>query len=653
MRLFFRKSPLSIKLMLIGIIPLIFLIYLSYELYKEKTQRINLIGDYIEQIHESANIANLIDELQKERRRTYQYVLKKKGYNDIILQRPHTDTAIKRLERSKSLSISNFTRYTFLDNLESVRIAVDSAKNYPASAVMQYYTNAIFRLNTLNSTPASNTYLQSVYQDLIAQKILSDMITMLGIIRSNIYNALYTRQYMVETLLGSAGSHDVYNTYEKEFLLKASPASVALYKKQKDTSSLNRTTSYIDTLFKTFKFDTTYTAETWWDVSTQGARILKKQQLDLWSRVEAKMNNIYQDEKSKKNKTLAFLIVAIILVIIFVTSIFRTINQMLVELKVAAEKIAKGDTGLQIRDMPHDAMGSLAHSILEIDKNNVQLADAASAIGKGNFDITIRPRSTDDLLGNSIEQMKEDLHELTMQKDKLQKDTLDLMHKKDDFLSTASHELKTPVTSLKAYTQLLQMDSKESGDTKSEMMLQRMDAQIDKLTFLITDLLDTSKINNGKLIYKKNVFKLNDLIAESVNKMKGVVTSHEIIIEKNFSADVYGDRERIAQVLNNLLTNAIKYCPDCKKLIVNSEENGENVIFSVQDFGEGIPENEYDKIFGRFYRISGNNLHTYPGLGLGLYISKEIIEKHHGKIWLESELGKGTTFYFSLPIYEG
>ena len=217
------------------------------------------------------------------------------------------------------------------------------------------------------------------------------MITMLGIIRSNIYNALYTRQYMVETLLGSAGSHDVYNTYEKEFLLKASPASVALYKKQKDTSSLNRTTSYIDTLFKTFKFDTAYTAETWWDVSTQGARILKKQQLDLWSRVEAKMNNIDQDEKSKKNKTLAFLIVAIILVIIFVTSIFRTINQMLVELKVAAEKIAKGDTGLQIRDMPHDAMGSLAHSILEIDKN-VALADAASAIGKGNFDVTIRPR---------------------------------------------------------------------------------------------------------------------------------------------------------------------------------------------------------------------------------------------------------------------
>lgn len=302
MKLFFRKSPLSIKLMLIGIIPLVFLIYLSYQLYNEKTERINLIGDYIEQVHESENIALLIDELQKERRRSYQYVLKKKGYNDIILQRPHTDTAIKRLERIRSLLISHFEQYTFLDNLETVRIAIDSLKNYPATAVMQYYTNAIVRLNTLNSSPASNTYLQPVYQDLIAQKILSDMITLLGIIRSNIYNMLYTRQDITGTLLSMVGSHDVYKTYEKEFLIKASPKSVALYQKERDTSALNPTISYVDTLFKTYKIGSIYDAETWWQVSTGGLRNLKKQQLDLWSSVEARMSNIYNDEKSKKIK---------------------------------------------------------------------------------------------------------------------------------------------------------------------------------------------------------------------------------------------------------------------------------------------------------------------------------------------------------------
>lgn len=638
--------------MLIGIIPLVFLIYLSYQLYSEKTERINLIGDYIEQIHESENIAILIDELQKERRRSYQYVLKKKGYNDIILQRPHTDSAIKRLERIKNLLISHFEQYTFLDNLETVRIAIDSARNYPATAVMQYYTNAIVRLNTLNSSPASNTYLQPVYQDLIAQKILSDMITLLGIIRSNIYNVLYTGKDITGTLLTMAGSYDVYKTYEKEFLIKGSPASVVLYQKERDTSALNPTISYIDTLFKTFKTGSTYDADSWWRVSTGGIRNLKKQQLNLWSNVEARMSTIYNDEKTKRNKTLAFLIVAILLVIIFIASIFRTINQMLIELKLAAQKIAKGKTGLQIRDMPRDAMGSLAHSILEIDKNNVQLAHAASAIGKGNFDITIYPRSNEDLLGNSIGQMKDDLHQMTMQKDKVQKDTLELMHKKDDFLSTASHELKTPVTSLKAYTQLLQMDAKESGDAKNEMMLGRMNTQIDKLTLLITDLLDTSKINNGKLVYKKSVLKLNELVKETVDQMQAIIISHKIIIEKNSSADIYADKERINQVLNNLLTNAIKYCPGCKKLIVNLETDNQNAIFSVEDFGEGIAKEEDDKIFDRFYRISGKNLHTYPGLGLGLYISKEIIEKHHGKIWMESEIGKGSTFYFSLPLYD-
>ncbi len=653
MKLFFRKSPLSIKLMLIGIIPVLFLIYLSYELYREKTQKIRLIGDYIEQIHESGSITSLIDELQTERWRSYQYVLKKSGYNDIILQRPHTDSAIQRLKRIDKLAISHFTQYTFLDYLESIRTAIDTSKNYPAGAVMQYYTNAIFRLNTLNATPISNAYLQPVYQDLITQKLLSEMVTLLGIIRSNVYNALFTRQYMMETFLGTVSSHDVYKTYEQEFFLKSSPASFALYQQQKNTTALKPTLSYIDALFKTFKFDSSYTADGWWQVSTEGIRVLKKQQLNLWGNVEARMNNIYKNEKATANKTLVFLIIAIVLVIIFVTYLFRTINQMLGELELAAKKIARGSTGLNIYNMPRDAMGSLAHSILEIDKNNIQLALAASAIGKGNFDVMIKPRSNDDLLGNSIERMKDDLHLLTMQKDKVQQDTLALMNKKDDFLSITSHELKTPVTSLKAYTQLLQIGSKEAGDSKREMMLARMDAQVDKLTLLITDLLDASRINNGRLIYKKHAFKLNDLVKEMVDQMQVTIISHKIILQKNSPAEVYGDRERIRQVLNNILTNAIKYCPDCKKLIINIERNAGSVICSVQDFGNGIQQEEFDKIFEKFYRVSGNNLHTYPGLGLGLYLSKEIIEKHHGKIWLESVIGKGTIFYFSLPLYEG
>jgi signal transduction histidine kinase len=175
---------------------------------------------------------------------------------------------------------------------------------------------------------------------------------------------------------------------------------------------------------------------------------------------------------------------------------------------------------------------------------------------------------------------------------------------------------------------------------------------VNKLTALITNLLDTSKIQNGKLIYTKHFFQLNDLVKEIVDEIQINATAHKIIIEKNTSFQLYGDRERIGQVLSNLLTNAVKYCPGCEKIIVNSETDGETAICSVRDFGNGISEEQKDKIFERFYRVTGNNLHTYPGLGIGLFIAKEIIERHDGKIWFESKEGEGSTFYFSLPIAE-
>ena len=640
--------------MLIGIIPVLFLIYLSNQLYDAKKQNVKLIEDYIEHLHKSGNIASLINELENERRYSYEYALKKDGYGNLMIQRPRTDAAIKLLGESKDLAIKNFTQYTFLNKLSRIRTALDTSLNYSANAIMQYYTNAIFRLNTLNSiASASNTFLQPVYKDLVAQKTLFEMITVLGILRTNIYNVLYTRQYMVETVLGTLGVHDIFKTYETEFLLKASPASVKLYNEEKDSSALKPTMEYIDTLYKTFKFDSTYDAEQWWDISTKGTDVLKRQQLHLWHNVETGLNKIYQEEKSAENRTLIFLIIAIILVVSLVVFTIGVISQMLRELKVAAQKISVGGTGLRFHNMPNDVMGSLAQSILEIDKNNIQLAHAASAIGSGNFDVPVMPRSNEDLLGNSIERMKNDLQKLTMEKDKVQQETLELMDKKDDFLSIASHELKTPLTSLKAYSQLLHMDSKDSADSKREMMLSKMDAQVDKLTSLITNLLDTSKLQNGKLIYNENVFQLNDLVIEIVDEIQAIAASHQIVIKKNIPAQVYADRERIGQVLSNFLNNAIKYCPDSKKIFVEIENNEEMAICSVQDFGIGIRQDQHEKIFERFHRVSGSNLHTYPGLGLGLFIAKEIIERHDGKIWIESEEGKGSIFYFSLPLTNG
>jgi len=637
--------------MLIGIIPIVFLIYLSAQLYVEKGQRVTLISNYIDHIHESGNIANLINELENERKYSYEYGLKKKYYSKVLLQRPRTDSVILLLKKSTDPALTDFSEYTFLNDLESVRKALDTAANYSANSIMEYYTKTIFRLNTLNTVPsASNVYLRPVIKDFIAQKKLFDMITFMGVIRTYIYNALYTRQNVAATLLSGSEFYNAFKTYEAEFLLKARDEVISQYKKAKATRDLKNTLSYIDKAFTTLNLDTTYTSDEWWQISSRGKAVLKSEQSVLWNKAESGMKKIYNHETSSKTQMLVFLITAIILVITLVIYTIRVITNMLMELKVAAERISIGATGLHLNNMSNDVMGSLSQSILKIEKNNLELAYAANAIGSGNFDVEVKPRGDEDLLGNSIKRMKDNLHQFTLEKDKVQQETLELMHRKDDFLSIASHELKTPVTSLKAYAQLLQMDAQGSNDTRKEVMFAKMDAQVDKLTALINDLLDTSKMQNGKLIYNKISFRLNDLVKEIITEMQTAITSHIIILEEDAQLEVCADRDRVGQVVNNLLSNAIKYCPDCKKLVVAIEKGEQMAVCSVQDFGNGINKEQQHKIFERFYRVTGKNFNTYPGLGLGLYIAKEIVDRHNGRIWFESEISKGTTFYFSLPL---
>lgn len=178
MNSFFRKLPLPAKLILIGIIPIAFIIYLSIRLYIEKSHQVKLIGDYIVRIHESETIRKLMDAMQTERRYSYEYALTKRMYDSVLIQRKITDSVLALLKQSKDLALSDFPEYTFIKDLADVRRRLDTSMNYSANTIMQFYTTSIFRLNTLNSTaPASNAYLSSVYQDLIAQKILFEMIT--------------------------------------------------------------------------------------------------------------------------------------------------------------------------------------------------------------------------------------------------------------------------------------------------------------------------------------------------------------------------------------------------------------------------------------------------------------------------------------------
>lgn len=221
--------------------------------------------------------------------------------------------------------------------------------------------------------------------------------------------------------------------------------------------------------------------------------------------------------------------------------------------------------------------------------------------------------------------------------------------RQDSFISTASHELKTPIASIKLYAQIIEEQIKKTKNKTNIKYVGELNKQIDKLVSLMDYLLDVSKIQKGKLELEKTTFDMNILIEEIIAATQIGSKKHTIMQEGRVNANVYADRDRIRQVLNNLITNAIKYSPGANKVIVISNNNKLNTIISVQDFGLGIPKDEQSAIFGRFYRASIAIDLKIEGIGLGLYVAKQIVEAHNGKMWLESIKGKGSTFYFTIP----
>jgi two-component system, chemotaxis family, CheB/CheR fusion protein len=220
---------------------------------------------------------------------------------------------------------------------------------------------------------------------------------------------------------------------------------------------------------------------------------------------------------------------------------------------------------------------------------------------------------------------------------------------KDEFIGIASHELKTPVTSIKSYTELL-LDSFEKGDgVKNAELVKKLNTQVDRLIDLIYALLDTTRISEGRLALNLQDVDLNALVEEHVANVRFARGAHSIIFKKGRIRTVYADPERIGQVVSNLLNNAIKYSPEGGDIVVSSQEVDGGVKISVADNGIGIDEASRAKIFERFFRVQDTRVKGLTGMGLGLYISAGIVQRHGGSIGMEDKPEKGSIFYFIIP----
>ncbi|WP_374461459.1 PAS domain S-box protein [Chryseobacterium taeanense] len=221
--------------------------------------------------------------------------------------------------------------------------------------------------------------------------------------------------------------------------------------------------------------------------------------------------------------------------------------------------------------------------------------------------------------------------------------------RKDDFLSIASHELKTPLTTIKGLVQLLQRMKPDGASEKYNETLDKVSVYVDRLNILISDLLDTSKIQSGNIELHLEPFEIDKTIRDTVDNLSVSAPSHTISLSGTTNATILGDELQISQVINNLISNAIKYSPDSNKVDVYINRVGNFIKISVTDYGMGISSQDKAKIFERFYRAK-HIQKKFPGLGIGLYISHEIIANHKGTLWVESEVGEGSTFSFTLPI---
>lgn len=218
--------------------------------------------------------------------------------------------------------------------------------------------------------------------------------------------------------------------------------------------------------------------------------------------------------------------------------------------------------------------------------------------------------------------------------------------RKDEFISVASHELKTPLTTSKGFHQLL---LRMVGDGKIKTYVERSAGQLNRLEKLIGDLLDVSKINAGKMTFDYKDFDFSQMLTNVIKEMQQIHPTHQISLAADNNIHFSGDQFRLEQVIQNFVSNAVKYSPDAKSVEIIAKVTDENIIVSVKDFGIGIKPKDLKQLFERYYRAD-NSSTRFDGLGLGLYISADIIKRHGGSFWIESTFGEGSVFSFKLPM---
>jgi len=289
---------------------------------------------------------------------------------------------------------------------------------------------------------------------------------------------------------------------------------------------------------------------------------------------------------------------------------------------------------------------------------------ALEAMKRGASDYLTKPINLDEMMVRIRRVLEErqrfvSLKDYAAELEKANEELKKIDEMKSEFVSVASHELRTPLASIKNAVQLILQGKTGEINENQQKFLSMAERNINRLASILNDLLDLSRIESKKVGLKFVEMDLRGSIEFALLSLKPQADGKSIQLKMEVKEDlspVYADREKVEQILTNLLGNAIKFTPEGGEISVSAkpfEENGDMVAVSVTDSGIGIPEDQLDKVFEKFHQVEDSLRRSITGTGLGLAITKGLVEVHHGRIWAESEVGKGSIFTFTLPVSRG
>ncbi|TCJ12704.1 response regulator [Flaviaesturariibacter flavus] len=872
---------------------MVLLLFFAIQIFREKQDRMQLLQGYQTSINRSAALSMLADGLQAERRYAFVYALRHEYRRELLEQRRITDSALEHLQEVDTV-LTRLQEYTFLDSLSAVRRSVDADQLAP-QLIMNYYTNAIFRINSLNGLSIGyNQMLKPVSRELVGQRLLSEMVIYFGILRSSLYMSMQLRQLNSSSIEGMRSLYEIYRSYEKEFLIRSSQQSISQYRQLQQASLLRPANVYLDSLFNGTRVDSSLQAERWWELSSAAVDQLRQLQRRTLNRAQEGVQQIYEEEKDSRNRTLVYLVICLMAAGIVVSAVIYNISGNLKDVNAAARQIARGGSGVHIRREANDVVGSLSQSVLDLDAANHRMAQAADAIGSGNFNVAIEPRGADDILGNALVRMRDDLqhyhaenedklwlhggmeavnnslrgekeldqvakdvlaaiadyvnaragllyvrqadvlhhtasyaltsnldipqrlafgetlvgeaaqkrritqlknvpgnfirvstglgdappahmvllpalfndstegvlelaflievpprtiefltqlqpvlgvalhtarnrarlqellHETQAQSEELQAQHQELEHinaeleaqaeklqaseeelkvqqeelmeanqeleertrlleerntliaqrnreiqqkaeelalstrYKSEFLANMSHELRTPLNSILLLSRLLSENNEKNLSADQVEYAQVILNSGQGLLSLIDEILDLSKIEAGKMELEfapvSPAATVHDLRGMFVPLAHDKGLAFEVRLEEGLPSSIETDRMRLEQVLKNLLSNALKFTSEGKVQLLLRPGAPGHVRFAVSDTGIGIAPDKQQLVFEAFRQADGSTRRKYGGTGLGLSISRELTRLLGGELQLESEPGKGSTFFFELPV---